>query len=61
MGFLGSSDGKESPFNAEDPGSIPWRREWQSTPIFLPESSLDRVACWATVHGVKKSQTRLRD
>ena len=37
-----SSDGKESPCNAGDQGfdpwirKIPWRRKWQSTPVFLP-------------------------
>ena len=39
------------------PGKIPWRREWQPT----PENSMDRGAWWATVHGVAKSWTRLRD
>ena len=42
--LLGSSAGKESACSAGDlasvPGSgrspIPWRREWQSTPVFLP-------------------------
>ena len=38
---------------------IPWRREWQPTPVFLPGESLDREALWATVHGVTKSWTRL--
>ena len=61
MGFLGSSDGKESPFNAEDPGSIPWRREWQSTPIFLPgefpgQRSLLGYSPW----GQKESDTTER-
>ena len=43
QGFPGGSDGKESTYNAGDPGSIPglgrspWRGEWQPTPIFLPE------------------------
>ena len=42
MGFLGGSDGKESAWNAGDPGlitvgKIPWRRTWQPTPVFLPE------------------------
>ena len=42
MGFSRGSDGKESGCNAGDPGSIPgqedpWRREWQRTPVFLPE------------------------
>ena len=41
-GFPGGSDSKESDCNAGDPGSIPglrrcpWRRKWQSTPVFLP-------------------------
>ena len=40
--FSGASDGKESACNAGDLGfnpwfgKIPWRREWQPTPIFLP-------------------------
>ena len=39
------SDGEESACNAGDPGSIPgsgrfpWRRKWQSTPVFLPGKS----------------------
>ena len=40
----GGSDGEESTCNAGeltgfDPGvgKIPWRREWQATPVFLPE------------------------
>ena len=42
MGFPSGSDKKESAFNAGDLGSIPlvgkipWRREWQAIPIFLP-------------------------
>ena len=40
--FPGGSDGKESACHAGgsrfDPwvGKIPWRREWQPTPVFLP-------------------------
>ena len=40
--YAGGSEGKESACNARDLGSeswfgkIPWRREWQSTPVFLP-------------------------
>ena len=40
-----SSYGKESACNAGDLGLIPrsgkilWRREWQSTPVFLPGGS----------------------
>ena len=37
-------------------GKIPWRRKWQLTPVFCPESSMDRGAWRATVHGVTKSQ-----
>ena len=41
---------------------IPWRREWQPTPVFLPgESHGQRRVCWATVHGVTKSRTWLSD
>ena len=42
-GFPGGSDGKESAYNAGDlPGfspwvrKIPWSREWQPTPVFVP-------------------------
>ena len=42
-GFPGGADGKESACQCRshgfDPwvGKIPWRREWQPTPVFLPE------------------------
>ena len=39
----------------------PWRREWQPTPLFLPENSMDRGAWSAIVHGVPKSWTQLSD
>ena len=35
-------------------GNIPWRRKWHPTPVFLPEKSMDREACRATVHEVTK-------
>ena len=42
-GFPGGASGKKSACNAGNPGStpesgrkIPWRREWLSTPVFLP-------------------------
>ena len=38
---------------------IPWRRERQPTPVFLPGDLMDRGAWWATVHGVSESQTQL--
>ena len=37
-----------------------WRREWQSTPVFLPGESQEREAWWAAVYGVARSQTRLK-
>ena len=42
LDFPGGSDGKESACNVGDPGfyplvgKIPWRREWQPIPVFLP-------------------------
>ena len=40
-------------------GKIPWRREWQPTPVFLLENPMDRRAWQATVHEVAKGWTRL--
>ena len=39
---------------------IPWRRAWQSMPVFLPGKSMDRAAWWVIVRGVTESQTRLK-
>ena len=56
MGFPGSTGSKESTHSAGDPGSIPgsekipWRREWQPTPVFLPGESHVRGAWQAIVH-----------
>ena len=56
---------KESACNTGDPGSFPglWRApgEGNSYPLQYSglENSMGRGACWATVHGVAKSQTRL--
>ena len=33
---------------------IPWRREWQPTPVFCLENSMDRGAWYAIVHGRHK-------
>ena len=41
-------------------GKIPWRRAWQSTPVFLPGESTDRGAWQATVRRVAESQTELK-
>ena len=53
--------------NAADPGSIPGLGgspgEGNGNPLKYSclENPRDRGACWATVHGVAKSQTRLSD
>ena len=38
----------------------PLTSKWQATPVFLPENPMDREAWRAAVHGVEKSQTRLK-
>ena len=61
--FPAGSDAKESACNAGDLGSIPGLRrssgEGNGNPVQYSclENSTDRGACWATVHGVAKSQT----
>ena len=61
--FPAGSDGKESACNAGDLGSIPGlgrsSGEGNGNPLQYSclENSTDRGACWATVHGVAKSQT----
>ena len=43
-------------------GKIPWRKKMAiHASVSCLENSMDRGAWWATVHGVAKSQTRLRD
>ena len=64
MGFPGGSDGKEFACNAGDSHSIPrlailWRREWPSTPVFLPLEFHGQRSLAATVRGVAQSQTSL--
>ena len=68
MGFFPcGSDGKESACNARDPGLIPGSGrspgEGNGNPLQYSclENSMDRGAWRAIVHGVTKSQTRLRD
>ena len=62
-GFPGGSDGKESAYNARDPGSIPGSRrspgEGNGSPLQYSclENSTDRGAWQATVHRVTKSFT----
>ena len=65
--FPGGSEGKASAYNARDPGSIPGLGrspgEGNGNPLQYSclENSMDGGAWWATVHGVAKSRTRLRD
>ena len=42
-------------------GKIPWRREWQPTPAFLPGKSHGQRSLAGYSPWVAKSQTRLRD
>ena len=63
LGFPGGSDGKNSPCNAEDLGSIHdlgrSLRGGHGNPLQYSclENPWDRGAWWATVHGITKSQT----
>ena len=67
FGLLRFSVGKESACNVEDLGSIPVfgrsPREGDGNTLYYSclENSVDRGACWATVHGVTKGGTRLND
>ena len=63
MDFPGGLDGKESTYNAEDPGSIPGLGrspgEGNGYPLQFSclENSMDRGAWRDTVHGATESQT----
>ena len=65
--FPGGSDGEASAYSVGDPGSIPGSGrssgEGNDNPLqyFCLESPKDGGAWWATVCGVAKSRTRLRD
>ena len=67
MGFPCGSAGKEFTCNAGDPGSIPGSGrspgEGDGNPLQYSclVNHMDRGARWATVYGVTKSQTTLRD
>ena len=62
-GFPGSSAGKESACNAEDPSLIPGSGRSPGEGVGYPlqysclENSMDRGAWQATVHGITKSWT----
>ena len=67
MGFPSHSVSKESACEAGYPGSIPrsgrspGEGNGNSLQYSGPESSMDRGAGQATVNGITKSQTQLRD
>ena len=67
MGFPAGSDSKESACNAGDLGSnhglgrFPGEGNGKPLQYSCLENSTDRGVWWATVHGVTKSWTRLRD
>ena len=71
VSFPGGTGGEEPSCQCRRPrdagsvprvGKIPWRRKWQSTPVFLPRKFRgQRSLVGHTVHGVAKSQTRLSD
>ena len=67
MGLSGSSNAKESAYNAGNLGSIsglgryPGERNCNPLQYSCPEIPMNRGTWEATVHGVAKSQTRLSD
>ena len=67
LGFPGGSDGKASAYNVEDPGSIPGlgrsSGEGNGAPLqyFCLENPMHGGAWWATIYGISKSRTRLRN
>ena len=69
LGFPSGSVSKESTCNTGDTGDmvfdgwvrkIPWGRRWQPTPVFLPGKSMDKGAWLATIHGVAKNRTWIK-
>ena len=67
LSFPGGLEGKETACNAGDLGSIPGLGrslgEGNGYPLQYSclENLMDRGAWWATVYGVRKSQTGLSD
>ena len=63
MGFLGGISGKEPAWQCRRGkrhgiGEIPWRRVWQSTPVFLPgESHEQRSLVGSSPWGHKELDT----
>ena len=67
LGFPWGSDGKESAYNVRFLGLIPGLGRspgggrGNSLQCSCLQNPMDRGAWWATVHGIAKSQTQLRD
>ena len=67
LGFPDGSESQESACNGGDLGSIPGSGrcpgKGNGNPLWYSglENPMARGACWATVHGVAKSQTQLSD
>ena len=59
--FPGGSVIKNPSANAGDAGSIPRRRKWQPTPVFLPGKSHRQKPGGLYSMGLQMSQTRLSD
>ena len=69
MGFPGGISGKELPANAGDVSDVvlmsglgrsPGGEHGNPLQYSFLENSVDRGACWATVHGIAKSWTQLK-
>ena len=64
--FPSGSDGKRICLQCRRPGfdpwvgRIPWRREWQPTPVFLPGETHGQRSLGVIVHGFTKSWTQLK-
>ena len=66
LGFPGGSNGQVSACSVGDPGSTPGSQEdplerEMATQYSCQENPMDGEAWQATVHGVAKSRTQLRD
>ena len=54
LSYQGNPQGRRAGFSSWV-RKIPWRREWQPTPVFFLVNPMDRGAWQATVHGVTGS------
>ena len=67
LNFPGGSDGKSVCLQCGRPwfepwvGKIPWRRKWKSTPVFLPEKSMEKGAWQLQSMGLQRAGHYWRD